>query len=134
MVVVGESGRNGETINDGRAYIFDSDGNLLAILQSPEPYLGAMFGYSVDVSEDTVAVGERYATVEGESKAGLVHVFGLGEPAAEQPAPEEETTETETEPETESEKGGGIPGFPLESIVISIVLAVSILWLLQRQR
>jgi len=78
MVVVGESQRDGETINDGSAYIFDSDGNLLAILQSPEPYPGAMFGYSVDVSEDIVAVGERYTTVEGESKAGKVHIFQAG--------------------------------------------------------
>ena len=70
----------------------------------------------------------------GESKAGKVHVFSLGEPAAEQPAPEEETTEAESEPESESEKSGGIPGFPLESIVISIALTVILLWFMQRKR
>jgi hypothetical protein len=68
------------------------------------------------------------------SKAGKVHVFGLGEPTAEQPAPEEETTETESEPESESERSGGIPGFPLESVVLSMVLAIFVLWLIRRQR
>ena len=62
--------------------------------------------------------------------------YSLGEPTTEQPDPEEETTETESEsePETESETSGGIPGFPLESIVLSIVLTVIGLWLIQRKR
>jgi len=42
--------------------------------------------------------------------------------------------EPEPEPETESEKGGGIPGFPLESIIISMVLTTLVLWLIQRQQ
>jgi len=134
IIAVGEPQRDGETSDEGSAYIFDSDGGLIAILQSPEPYPGAEFGWSVAVSEDTVAVGEPFASVEDTYKAGMVHVFSLGEPTAEQPAPEEETTETESEPETESEKGGGIPGFPLESIVLSVVLAVLALWLIQRKR
>jgi hypothetical protein len=134
IIAVGEPQRDGETSDEGSAYIFDSDGGLIAILQSPEPYPGAEFGWSVTVSEDTAAVGEPFASVEDTYKAGTVHIFRLGEPTAEQPAPEEETTETESEPESESERSGGIPGFPLESTVLSLVLAVLVLWFIQKQR
>ena len=78
-------------------------------------------------------VSDVEGPVDGQSKAGKVHVNGLGEPAVEQPAPEEETAETESEPESESEKSGGIPGFPLEATAIAIAIAVLGLWLTQRQ-
>jgi len=48
-----------------------------------------------------------------------------------EPEPE---PEPESEPESESDKSGGIPRFPFESIVISVVFAVLALWLIQRQR
>ena len=78
IIAVGEPQRDGETVNDGRAYIFDSDGSLMAILQSPEPYPGAQFGFSVSVSEDIAVVGEISANVEGKTKAGMVHIFQAG--------------------------------------------------------
>jgi len=78
ILVVGESLRNGETFDEGRVYIFDSDGGLIAILQSPEPYPGVEFGYSVAVSEDIVAVGELDANVEGTDMAGRVYIFQAG--------------------------------------------------------
>ena len=78
IIAVGEPQRDDETKNDGRAYIFDSDGALVAILQSPEPYPGAQFGFSVAVSEDIAVVGEIGANVEGKSKAGMVHIFQAG--------------------------------------------------------
>ena len=93
----------------------------------------AEFGHDVVVGGNIVVVGERKGDVDIMNE-GKVHVFGLGEPTAEQPTPEEETTETESEPESEYEKSGGIPGFPLESITISVVLAALVLWLIQRQR
>ena len=133
IVVVGECKGDVDTMNEGKVHVFDLEGNLIASLVSPEPAVSALFGHSVETDGEIIVVGETGVEAGGESKAGKVHVFGLGEPAAEQPAPEEEATETESEPETESEKSGGIPGFPIESIVISIALAVLVLWLIQRQ-
>jgi hypothetical protein len=132
LIVVGESKSDAKVLNGGKAYVFDLEGNLISALLSPEPSVGAQFGDRVVTDGEFVAVAEVEANVGDVSKAGKVHVFGLGEPAVEQPALEEETTETESD--TESEKSGGIPGFPLESAVLSLVLAVLLLWLIQRQR
>jgi len=200
IIAVGEPQRNGETSDEGRAYIYDSDGSLVAILQSPEPYPGAQFGWSVAVSEDIAAVGEPFASVEGMYKAGMVHIFQLGAAAFTSsglnidPNPvskgktvtvsvecgntgtisgeyqvvltingavEDEKTVTIGPDETTSvsfevtageageysvdvngltgsydvEKAQtGIPGFPLESIVISMVLAVLVSWFIHKQR
>jgi len=134
IVVVGERKGDVDSMNEGKVHIFDLEGNLIASLVSPEPAVSALFGHSVETDGEIIVVGETDIEAGGETKAGKVHVFGLGEPIAEQPAPEEETTETESEPETESETSGGIPGFPLESIVLSIVLTVIGLWLIQIKR
>jgi hypothetical protein len=134
IVVVGERRGDVESINEGIAYVFDIEGNLISTLVSPTPYPGNQFGYSVETDGEIIVVCEADVEAGGVSKAGKVHVFGLGEPTAEQPAPEEETTETESEPESESERSGGIPGFPLESVVLSMVLAIFVLWLIRRQR
>jgi hypothetical protein len=134
LVVVGERKGDVLTMNEGKAYVFDLEGNLIDTLVSPEPEIGAQFGWRVATDGEIIVVADVEHTADGVSKAGTVHVFGLGEPTTEQPAPEEETTETESEPETESENGGGIPGFPFESIVISMVLAVLVLWFIQRHR
>ena len=65
----------GDTAQAGKAYIFDSDGNLLATLQSPEPQFNALFGRSVAVSGNIVVVGEYWAEVEDNSRAGRAHIF-----------------------------------------------------------
>ena len=132
LVVVGELKWDVETMNEGKAYVFDLEGNLIDTLVSPEPEVDAMFGWQVVTDGDIILVADVHHSVDGFSQAGKVYIFGLGEPTAEQPAPEEETTVTESEPE--SEKSGGISGFPFESVVISMVLAVLLLWLIQRQR
>jgi len=76
IFVVGEQyARVEDTGQAGKAYIFDSDGDLLATLQSPEPQYNAIFSRSVAVSGDIVVVGEYYAEVEGLSKAGRAHIF-----------------------------------------------------------
>ena len=76
IFVVGEwYAKVGDTGQAGKAYIFDSDGDLLATLQSPEPQYNAIFGFRVAVSGDIVVVGEYYAEVEGHSKAGRAHIF-----------------------------------------------------------
>ena len=76
IFVVGERyAKVGDTGQAGKAYIFDSDGDLLATLQSPEPQYDAIFSRSVAVSGDIVVVGEYYADVEGLVKAGRAHIF-----------------------------------------------------------
>ena len=65
IVVVGEFWAEVDGLSKaGRAYIFDTDGYLLATLQSPEPLLGNWFGKSVDFSGDIIVVGEQRADVE----------------------------------------------------------------------
>jgi hypothetical protein len=76
LIVVSEHyAKVGDTGQAGKAYIFDSDGDLLATLQSPDPQYNAGFSRSVAVSGDIVVVGEYYAEVNGQSKAGRAHVF-----------------------------------------------------------
>ena len=133
IVVVGERRGDVESMNEGKAYVFDLEGNLISTLVSPEPFPGNQFGYSVETDGEIIVVCEADVEAGGKSKAGKVHVFGLGEPVAEPPTQEVETT-AESEPELESDKSGGIPGFSLESIVISMFLAMFWLWSVQRRR
>jgi len=132
IVVVGECKGDVDSMNEGKAHVFDLDGNLIATLVSPEPAVAALFGSSVETDGEIIVVGETNVEAGGESKAGKVHVFELGE-EPEQPDPEE-PPDPEPEPDSESRRSGGIPGFPLESIASSIVLAVIVLWLIRRQR
>jgi hypothetical protein len=130
-IAVGEYKADVEAFNEGKAYVFDLDGNLLATLQSPVPDVAAYFGYSVAVNGDTIVVGEPSSKVEGKSKAGRAYIFGPG-PGAE---PEPEAVTTETKPAAEEKKpSGGIPGFPYESIILGMVIGAFVLWLLQRKR
>ena len=76
IIVVSEHyAKVGDTGQAGKAYIFDSDGDLLATLQSSDPQYNAGFSISVAVSGDIVVVGEYWAEVDGLSKAGRAHVF-----------------------------------------------------------
>jgi hypothetical protein len=78
IIVVGEPKRNVDKPDEGRVHIFDSDGNLIATLYSPEPFPGGEFGFSVAKSEDVIVVGEPGAEVEGKGKAGRVYIFQAG--------------------------------------------------------
>lgn len=49
--------------------------DLVASIESPTPQAGAMFGSSVSTSEGTVVIGELYATVDGEVRAGKAHIY-----------------------------------------------------------
>jgi hypothetical protein len=130
LVVVGEFKGDVSSINEGKAHVFDLEGNLISTLVSPEPGIGAQFGWRVDTDGEIVIVAEVEAAVGGLNKAGKVHIFGLGEPVAE-PVDEGEPVVEEKAEETKS--GGGIPGFPVESIVIGILLVMAS-WLMQRRR
>ncbi len=65
---------------EGRAYVFDVDGNLLQNLTAPDPYPRAAFGLDVDVEGDTIVVGECWAGTEEMEQAGRVQVYRLGPP------------------------------------------------------
>ena len=131
IIVVGERKADVDAMNEGKVYVYDLEGILVASLVSPESAVSAMFGYSVETDGEIIVVGETDAEVDGVSKAGKVYIFSLGESTVEQPAKVEETTKTKSDSDTE--KSGGIPGFPFESIVLSIGCAILVLWLIQRR-
>ena len=71
--VVGEKGSTVDGYRRaGRAYIYDTDWNLVAALQSPTPEDDAEFGVDVCIGGDFVVVGEVNAQNEGK-----VYVFDL---------------------------------------------------------
>jgi len=65
---------------EGRAYVYDVDGNLIQNLTAPEPYPRAAFGLDVDIMGGTIVVGECWAGTEEMDQAGRVHVYKLGPP------------------------------------------------------
>jgi len=132
LVVVGERKANVEIMNEGKAYVYDLEGNLIDTLVPPEPEIGAQFGWRVFTDGEMVLVADVEHSADGHSKAGQIHVFEWGEPTAEQPPAEEGTTESE--PESEPEESRGIPGFPLESIILSVASVIMALWLTQQRR
>jgi len=132
IVVVGEYKADVESLNEGRAYVFDLDGTLLATHQSPIPGAAAYFGNSVAVNGDTIAVGEPNAKVDGILKAGKVHIYAPG-PPVEEPATVEEPAETSSGSNTQPEKKG-IPGFPYETILLGVVSVILVLWSIRKRR
>lgn len=201
IVVVGERRGDVESMNEGKVYVFDLDGNLVSTLVSPVPFPGNQFGHSVETDGEMIVVCEADVEAGGEPKAGKVHVFRKGTVPPQEPtfivkkltidpdtvkkgetvtisvestntgtvssehrvvltingAVEDECTVTLGPDETISvdfdvvagKAGkysvdvngltgsytvGGIPGFPLESAALSIVIAVLVLWLIQRRR
>ena len=131
-VVIGEPNADvSPNMAEGKAYIFDVEGNLLQTLVAPSPGPIALFGWSVNVEGDTIVVGEPWAEVDGELRAGKVHVYGVEPPVTNQ----EETTVTKsTEITTDSEQDAKdkpvIPGFPYESLLVGIfTLAVALKFL-----
>ena len=130
MIVVGEHSYDGTFVNEGRAYVYDLDGNLIHTLVAPEPSGAAEFGWAVDVHNGVIAVSEYNAKVEDESRAGKVYLFGLGESTAE-PSVEKETTEPELEADTD-DTGAGIPGFPVVALALGLICTT--IFITQRKR
>ena len=119
-------------LNEGKAYVFNVDGTLIQTLSAPDPTPRGAFGLAVDIDGEVIAVGECWATVEGEPNSGKLHLYALGTPSTNI----EQTTETSTVAETEEEQStsGGIPGFPFGSIVIGLEAVAIMLWLSQRRQ
>jgi hypothetical protein len=59
----------------GRAYIYDTHGELKHSLRAPDPVQPALFGVSAAASGDLVVIGAPEATVDGSARAGLAYVF-----------------------------------------------------------
>jgi len=107
---------------EGRAYVYDIDGNLLQNLTAPDPCPRAAFGLDVDIDGDTIVVGECWAAIEDFGQAGRVQVYRLGAPVETQKTVEETAPVVEEEPEAET--AGGIPGYPIETIVIGVTTVI----------
>jgi len=113
---------------EGRAYVYDTEGNLLQNLTAPDPCPRAAFGMDVDICGDMIVVGEYWATSSELGQAGRVHVFKLGAPP---PDPDEPPEVTHVlYPEDDEDDNGGIPGYP----ALSILAALIICYLLYNQR
>ena len=107
---------------EGRAYVFDIDGNLLQNLTAPEPCPRAAFGLDVDIEGDTIVIGECWADTEDVNQAGRVHVYRLGPQVEAQETTEETTPIVEEEPEPPDT--GGIPGFPIAALAIGLICTI----------
>jgi hypothetical protein len=61
-------------VHAGRAYIFDSSGNHVKTLQSPEPQIKGFFGLPLSVDEDFIVLHEE-KKIDGYGEAGKVYVY-----------------------------------------------------------
>jgi hypothetical protein len=76
IVVIGEIWADVGVERAGRAYIFDTDWNHLATLQSTAPRVGGEFGRGTAIGGDLVVVGERRGDVIS-VKEGKAYVYDL---------------------------------------------------------
>ena len=122
VVVVGEpDGDVTERQYEGRAYVYDTVGNLLQNLTAVPPTPRGAFGLDVDIEGDYIVVGECWAPSGELGQVGRVHLYKLGASVEVQEPVEESTTETD-EPESETDTVGGIPGFPVLAIITALVV------------
>jgi hypothetical protein len=61
--------------NAGAAYLFDTNGNLLASFKEPAPAVGDNFGRSVAGVGNSALVGSPFTTVSGDPSAGAAYLF-----------------------------------------------------------
>ena len=110
-VVIGEPSADvNPGMAEGKAYIFDVDGTLLQNLTAPSPGRIALYGDSIKINDGVIVVGEGWAEVDGEMRAGAVHVY-----------------------DWKSKGGIIVPGFPFESLLLGIGI-ITITLLLAQQR
>jgi hypothetical protein len=121
-VVIGEPDADvSPDMKEGKAHVFDINGTLLQSLVAPSPGPIALYGYSVNVEGDTIVIGEPWDEVDGELRAGVVHIYSNDPIKISQVTTEEEVTETTSETITQTgetqKEDTGIPGFPLISLI-----------------
>jgi hypothetical protein len=132
-IVIGEANANiNENMHEGKAYVFDLNGNILANLTAPTPGPRGSFGTSVEVEGDMIVVSEGWATVDGKQCSGKVHFLGFGAQAPETTKLVETPKAAETQQQENT--GGGIPGFPYVSTVIGLTTVIIMFYLVQRKK
>ena len=130
LILIGEWEADVEDADEGRAYLYDTDGQLLQSLESTEVQVNSEFGHAVAISGETLVINQVCATVDGVSRAGKAYLYGLGSEAAEptNTGSESTSTVTETQEEIGQEAKTGVPGFPWRSILIGLVVVTILLW------
>lgn len=132
IIVVGEMGGNVVSdLREGKVYVFNIDGTLLQTLTAPEPTPRAAFGYAVDIQDDILVISEVWAAVEGQPDCGRIHAYKLGASVTVQDPVVVTTTEPKDDPDTDD--NGWIPGYPLWSIGVALLLVLIILSRTQKQ-
>ena len=74
LLISEEDADLGDLTRVGRAYIFDSDWNLVATLQQPSPKDYETYGKSIDMWDDTLAISSS-SNVEDMEFAGKVYIY-----------------------------------------------------------
>ena len=118
IIVIGEPWSDEGAVEAGKAYVYRTDGTLIAELVSPEPSIKGYFGESVAIYRDDIIVGEY-----GADRAYIFSKGAMGEVVTET---EEETTTTD------DKQGSGIPGFPLPVILLGLASITLILMFRRR--
>ena len=111
-LVVGTPGENQGPNNDvGRAYIYGTNGALLATLQNPTPQTDERFGSSVAaLGTDKLIVGAPFAKVAGHGPVGEVYVFDVqGNPL---------TTLNSPSPDADDRFGWQVAGLGADRILV----------------
>ena len=76
-IVIGESIAQIEDYKRaGRVYVYDMEGDLLRVLEPPDPFDGGLYGFSVAVNDEYIAVGEPRANGV-DPLEGAVHIYSL---------------------------------------------------------
>jgi formylglycine-generating enzyme required for sulfatase activity len=76
-VLIGAAEDDVAAVNDGAAYLFDTDGTLLTTFANPTPEDGDFFGYAVAaVGTDRVLIG-AFCDNTGANDAGAAYLFSL---------------------------------------------------------
>jgi hypothetical protein len=119
-VIIGEAGADVEPMQyEGKVHVYGVDGELVQTLTAPSPTPRGAFGWYIDAEGDMLVISEVWAEVEGSDDCGKVYLYKLGAPVEVQEPLEEITNEVE---EAEIEPSRGIPGFPLLSILVALVV------------
>ncbi len=121
FIVVGEEQSDISPFGEeGKAYVFNINGTLLQNLTPPHPSRKGSYGSDVEIQNDIIIVSESSAEVDGHPNSGRIQVYQLGVPIKAQDSGEEETPQVSNVPD--SEPSGGIPGFPVWSMGVAILL------------
>jgi outer membrane protein assembly factor BamB len=129
-ILIGEHQADLDVVNEGRAYKFDIEGNLLEILQAPNPSVNEKFGASAAIYGDISVVGGPMSTVEGMRSAGRTYIFGGKTLEAEAESVPQEVSQPDT---ATDEKPSGIPGFRYASIIVGLAAGTLLLWIIQKR-